>query len=367
MSHFSHKVPTIMRIPVNFIVVFILLLSANAHAQKQLTRLVGESRYYLYKDEAGKEYTVPVDSIHYGYTKSRSNELKYVFLNTVDTDKYPEMAYLHDPGFYDIYPAEYDSAIKMDNKEDSILFIENWSTSYVEWNEYDKSGALSRQVNLLTNTQTVNKYGRNKLIESRNIYLPDSTGDSTVLAGYVQYMYDKSGRLSLKKFVPVASADSAVGFLYYFDSKNQVTKIESPNRVVNFSYGANGETKTISAQITEYIKSDSSSITVRNSYEYNKGDLVLYRQEKKADTTWNILTPDTLTYNGDHWLLSFKDGGKGLYHNFTFRYNSFGQPVYRTSEVSDEKYTRFLPDGSKVKIYAAECHYYYQFYDRPKH
>ena len=358
-----------MKLPVIFIIVNALVLVSmqTAHAQRQLTRLVGESRYYLYKDESGKEYTVPVDSIHYGYIKSRSNELRYVFNNTVDTDKYPETAYLPDPGFYDIYPAEYDSAIKMDNKEDSILFIENWNTSYMEWNEYDKSGYLNRQANLLTNAQTVNKYGHNKALESRSIYMPDSTGDSTVLTGVIEYMHDKNGKLSLKKFVPANAPDSAVGILYYWDTKGPVSRIESPNRTVSFSYEGGGEKKTITAKITEFTKSDSSSIVVRNSYEYANGDLVYFRQEKKEGARWNMLVADTLTYNKDHWLMSFTDGESGLYHHFSVRYNSFGQPVYRTSEVSDDKYTRFLANGSKVRIYAAECHYYYEFYDRPKH
>jgi hypothetical protein len=358
-----------MRLLFIFIITTTLLVlgKETVHAQKQLTRLVSESRYYLYKDETGKEYTVPVDSIHYGYTKSRSNELRYIFNNLVDTDKYPETAYLHDPAFYDIYPAEYDTVIKLDNKEDSLLFIENWNVSYVELDEFEKSGVVGREVNLLTNAQTVNKYGRNKLIESRNIYMPDSTGDSTILTGSIQYMYDKAGRLSLKKFVPANAPDSAVGILYYYDANGQVAKIESPNRVVNFSYEGNDEKKSVTAQITGYTRSDSSSIMVRNTYEYDKGDLVLYRQEKKEGASWKTLITDTLTYDNNHWLASFTDGESGLYHHFTLRYNSFGQPVYRTSEVNDEKYTRFLPDGSKVKIYAAECHYYYEFYDRPKH
>ncbi len=358
-----------MRLLSIFIITSALLFlrRETTHAQKQLTRLAGESRYYLYKDQTGKEYTVPVDSIHYGYTKGRSNELRYIYNNTVDTDKYPETAYLHDPGFYDIYPAEYDTAIKVDNKEDSILFIENWNTSYMEWDEYDKNGTLGREINLLNNAQTINKYGRNKLIESRSIYAPDSSGDSIVLTGSIKYSYDKSGKLSLKKFVPANAPDSAVGILYYYNEKGQVAKIESPNRVVNFLYEGNDEKRSVTAQITEYTKSDSSSMTVRNTYEYNNGDLVLYRQEKKDDTTWNTLNTDTLIYDDNHWLASFTDGESGLYHHFSIRYNSFGQPVYRTSELSDEKYNRFLPDGSKVKIYAAECHYYYQFYDRPKH
>ncbi len=356
-----------MRLPVILILAVIhLFCSTPSFAQKQLTRLVGESRYYLYKDETGKEYTVPVDSIHYGYAKSRSNELRYIYNNTVDTDKYPETAYLHDPGFYDIYPAEYDTAIKVDNKEDSLLFIENWNTSYVELDEFEKNGPVEREINLLNNAQTINKYGHNKLIESRSIYTPDSN-DSIVLTGSIQYNYDKSGKLSLKKFVPANAPDSAVGILYYYNEKNQIIKIESPNRVVNFSYDGNDEKKTITVQITEFTKSDSSSIMVRNNYLYDKGDLVQYRQEKKYNTTWNTLIKDTLTYNSDHWLTSFTGGESGLYHHFSIRYNSFGQPVYRTSEVSDEKYTRFLANGSKVKIYAAECHYYYEFYNRPKH
>ena len=357
-----------MRLSIIFIVANLLLLSGQtAHAQKQLTRLVGESRYYLYKDEAGKEYTVPVDSIHYGYTKSRSNELRYIYNNLVDTDKYPETAYLHDPAFYDIYPAEYDTAIKVDNKEDSLVFIENWTTSYVEFDEYDKTGALAREINLQNNAQTINKYGHNKLIESRSIYAPDSTGDSVVLTGSIQYNYDKGGKLSLKKFVPANAPDSAVGILYYYDTKNRIAKIESPNRVVSFSYDGNDEKRSVTAQITEYTKGDSSSIMVRNNYEYNKGDLVLYRQEKKDGHIWNTLITDTLTYDDNDWLTSFTDGESGLYHHFSLRYNSFGQPVYRTSEVNDEKYTRFSPSGGKAKIYAAECHYYYEFYDRPKH
>ena len=358
-----------MRLPIIFIVAstFLLLAGETTYAQKQALRLVGESRYYLYRDNTGKEYTVPVDSIHYGYAKSRGNELCYIFNNTVDTDKYPETAYLPEPGFYDIYPAAYDTAIKLDNKEDSLLFIENWSTTYLELNEYDKGGNPLRQVNLLTNAQTINKYAHNKLLETRNIYLPDSTGDSVALTGYIQYMYDKKERLSLKKFVPAKSPDSAVGILYYYDAKERVSRIESPNRIVSFSYDSSKQTKTITAQIAETIGKDSSAMVVRNTYVYDKGDLTFYKQEKREDTGWTTLTSDTLTYDDKHQLLTFRDGGQGLYHDFALRWNSYRQPVFRTSEITDEKLTRFLPDGSKVKLFAAECHYYYEFYNLPKH
>ena len=108
-------------------------------------------------------------------------------------------------------------------------------------------------------------------------------------------------------------------------------------------------------------------MVVRNTYVYDKGDLTFYKQEKREDTGWTTLTSDTLTYDDKHQLLTFRDGGQGLYHDFALRWNSYRQPVFRTSEITDEKLTRFLPDGSKVKLFAAECHYYYEFYNLPKH
>ena len=183
------------------------------------------------------------------------------------------------------------------------------------------------------------------------------------------YSYDKNDLLALKKFVPANAPDSAIGILYGYHSDGRINGITSQNRTVTFSYDNSNATKTTTIRIMEIMGNDSSVINIRFSYVYDNDDLVLYKEEKQESDkqAWHTLVADSMGYDNNHRLVSFKDGDDGLYHNFTIRYNSFGQPVFRTAMVSDEKYTRTLPDGSQARLITTEAHYYYEFYDRKRH
>ncbi len=355
-----------MRIISGFIGFHICLLFCfeHAYAQKKASRLVGECRYHVYTDIKGVAYIVPIDSVHYGYNGNRGGDLNYAYNNTLDTDKYPEMAYLPDPGFYEIYPAQYDTAIKMDNIQDTSSFQPKWNIYYLEINEYNQDNCRDKKTDVLGRGFSVYKYDNENRLTYDYVCIYNKARDSALQAGYIQYAYDGNGRMASREFIPANAADSSIPIIYNYDQQGRISEVRSPNRTVSFTYDSIKKTKVINMKILEPKNVADSEISVRCSYIYDKGNVVFYKEDKyeKSIAGWETMTKDTISYDDKHHVTSFRDGRTGLYHDYKMKYSALGQPVMRTADETGRDDTRTLPDGSEGKLTKIECKYYYETY-----
>jgi len=348
-----------------FCMVFCL---GQVYGQKKATRLVGETRYKVYVDTKGTNYYVPIDSVHYGYSSNRESEVRCAYNNTVDTDKYPEMAYLPDPGFYDIYPSNSDTAMKFENAPDSSL-LPRWGLAYLEADVYNEHNNPDKKFDLLNRSVAVFKYDDKQRLLNNHIFLYKKGTDSSFEAGYIQYGYDDNGRMSSREFIPANVRDSTVPILYEYDLQGRMAEVRSPHRTVTFTYdSSNKRTKVITMQITEANNIAEPTITVRCSYEYDHGNVVHYTEEKydSTATAWGTIVADTITYDDKHRVTAFKDGETGLYHNYRIHYNAQGQAVSRTADEGGAGDYRTLADGRVVTLARVESRYYYEAYMQGK-
>jgi hypothetical protein len=116
--------------------------------------------------------------------------------------------------------------------------------------------------------------------------------------------------------------------------------------------------------ITEANNVSEPQISIKCSYEYDKGNVTRYYEEKYDSSAgaWMPITADTITYDSKHHVTNFKDGGIGLYHNYKIQYNSLGLPLSRIADESGSDDIHKLPDGTMVKLKRTECRYYYEPY-----
>lgn len=349
-------------IAVTFCLLFCL---GQVYAQKKVSRLMGEARYRVYVDAKGANYYVPIDSVHYGYSGYRESEVKCAYNNTIDTDKYPEMAYLPDPGFYDIYPSNCDTAMKFENIPDSSSLEPRWNLTYLEADVYDEHNNPDKKFDFLNRSVAVFKYDDKQRLLNNQIFLYKKGTDSSFEAGNIQYGYDDNGRMSSREFIPAKSKDSTVPILYEYDQQGRMAEVRSPHRTVTFTYDSSGKkTKVITMQITEANNIAEPTISVRCSYEYEHGNVVHYTEEKydSTATAWETIMADTITYDDKHKVTSFKDGGTGLYHNYRIHYNAQGLAVSRIADETGTGDSRKLPDGTMAALAKIECRYYYEAY-----
>lgn len=326
---------------------------------------MGEARYRVYVDAKGANYYVPIDSVHYGYSGYRESEVKCAYNNTIDTDKYPEMAYLPDPGFYDIYPSNCDTAMKFENIPDSSSLEPRWNLTYLEADVYDEHNNPDKKFDFLNRSVAVFKYDDKQRLLNNQIFLYKKGTDSSFEAGNIQYGYDDNGRMSSREFIPAKSKDSTVPILYEYDQQGRMAEVRSPHRTVTFTYDSSGKkTKVITMQITEANNIAEPTISVRCSYEYEHGNVVHYTEEKydSTATAWETIMADTITYDDKHKVTSFKDGGTGLYHNYRIHYNAQGLAVSRIADETGTGDSRKLPDGTMAALAKIECRYYYEAY-----
>ena len=363
----SFIVPKVfMRIAIAFtgITFCLLFCMGQVYGQKKASRLVSETRYRVYVDAKGTNYYVPIDSVHYGYSGNRESEVKCAYNNTIDTDKYPEMAYLPDPGFYDIYPSNCDTAMKFENAPDSSL-APRWNMTYLEADLYNEHNNPDKKFDLLNRSVALYKYDDKQHLISNHIYLYKKGTDSSFEAGRIQYGHDDIGRMSSREFIPANMKDSTVPILYEYDLQGRMAEVRSPHRTVSFTYDSSDKkTKVITMQITEANSVAEPQISVRCSYEYDHGNVVRYAEEKydSTATAWGTIVADTITYDDKHRVTSFKDGETGLYHNYKIHYNTQGQAVSRTADETGTGDIHKLPDGTVTTLARVESRYYYEAY-----
>ena len=342
----------------------LLFCFGHAFAQKNFPKLIGEVRYHVYIDIKGNIYIVPIDSVHYGYTGGKESEVKCAYNNTIDTDKYPEMAYLPDPGFFDIYPSNCDTAMKFDNVPDTSSLVPKWNMTYFEADVYNEHNNPDKKFDMLNKSVEEHKYDDQNRLLANHIYVYKKGTDSAVEAGHIQYSYDNNGRMVSREFIQANSTDPTVPILYDYDVQGRMSEVRSPHRVVSFSYDSSKLAKIITMVITETNNVSEPQISIRCSYEYEHENVVLYYEEKYDSSAgaWMPITTDTITYDNKHHVTSFKDGGMGLYHNYKIQYNSLGLAVKRTADETGSDDVHKLPDGTMVRLAKTECTYYYEPY-----
>jgi YD repeat-containing protein len=230
-------------------------------------------------------------------------------------------------------------------------------------NEYNNNYPVKKTDLLNKGCSIYRRDNENRLVNNY-MYMYNKASDSVSEAGFIQYTYDNNGKMASREFIPINVTDLSNPILYNYDSRGRVTEVRSRNRNVVFTYDSSKKTKVINMEIVETENVAEPKISVRCSYVYEHGNVVLYKEEKyeKSQFEWETIATDTITYDEQHHVTAFKDGRTGLYHNYKIRYNTFGQPVIRSADERGNEDTRTLPDGSVGTLSKIECKYYYETY-----